>query len=150
MPAWTEVNLGRHAYPRWDLDASQEIPPTLRPGRLGRHRPRLSAGKHGDEDMAPLWDALRGHAVLVVNGHDHNVQRFAPTNGITQIIAGAGGANHYALRRGAPGLEMANDSEVAGLRLKLRSGRADYAVVTSEGRTLDMGRIACHPLAPAP
>jgi calcineurin-like phosphoesterase family protein len=36
------------------------------------HRPRFSAGRHGDQpDMSPMWDALRGHAALVLSGHDH-------------------------------------------------------------------------------
>ena len=43
------------------------------------HRARLSAGSHGDQDdMAPLWDALRGHATIVLSGHDHDLQRFRP------------------------------------------------------------------------
>lgn len=114
------------------------------------HRPRFSAGNYGDEALAPLWDALRGHAVLVLNAHDHNTQRFAPRDGITQIVAGAGGANFYPVERQDPALAFSNDTEVAGLRLTLRPGRADYAVVTSDGRTLDRGRIGCRPLAPSP
>ncbi len=112
------------------------------------HRPRFSGGNYGEEDVAPLWDALRGHAALVLTGHDHNTQRFTPRDGITQFVVGAGGANLYPVDRDEPGLAWANDTDVAALRLTLRRGRADYAVVTSDGRTLDRGRIACRP-APA-
>lgn len=113
------------------------------------HRPRFSAGDYGEEDVGPLWDALRGHAALVLNGHDHNTQRFAPRDGITQIVAGAGGANLYPVDEAEPGLAWSNDSDIAALRLTLRRGRADYAVVTADGRTLDRGRVRCRPLAPA-
>ena len=50
------------------------------------HRPYLNAGKHGDqEDTAPLWRAVRGHAALVLNGHDHNFQHFKPRDGIVEL-----------------------------------------------------------------
>lgn len=114
------------------------------------HRPLYSGGEHGDEDVAPFWDALAGRAALVLNGHDHNTQRFAPRDGITQIIAGAGGANMYEVDPDEPGLEWFDDERRAALRLTLRAGRADYAVVAVDGKTLDEGRIDCEPLAPAP
>jgi len=114
------------------------------------HRPRLSAGNYGEEDLAPFWDALAGHAALVLNGHDHNTQRFKPQRGITQIVAGAGGAQMYSVRAEDPRLAFSDDEHVAGLRLTLKPGRADYQVVTSEGETLDRGRLTCRRLAPAP
>src|SRR3954454_23037893 len=56
------------------------------------HRPRYSGGVHGDNpDMDPYWRALQGHARLVINGHDHDMQRFAPRAGLTELISGAGG-----------------------------------------------------------
>ena len=110
------------------------------------HRPRFSAGKYGSEDLAPLWDALRGRAALVLNGHDHNSQRFEPRDGITQIVAGAGGANMYPVDPEEPGLAWADDTERAALRLTLRPGRADHAFVTAQGRRLDSGSVSCRPL----
>src|SRR4051812_28261227 len=60
------------------------------------HRPRYSAGPHGDAtDMDPYWRALRGHARLVISGHDHDMERFAPKSGLTQLVAGAGGGRHH-------------------------------------------------------
>lgn len=66
------------------------------------HQPRFSSGtNHGSDDgVAPLWDLLYAEgADLVLNGHEHNYERFAPqdpdarprTNGIVQIVAGTGG-----------------------------------------------------------
>lgn len=51
------------------------------------HRPRYSGGvEHGDEpDVQPFWDALRGHATLIVNGHEHDMQRFRPVGGLHRV-----------------------------------------------------------------
>ena len=44
------------------------------------HHPRFSSGEHGnDASVWPFWDALyRAGADVVVNGHDHDYERFAP------------------------------------------------------------------------
>ena len=66
------------------------------------HQPRFSSGtSHGsDEGVAPLWKLLYAEgADLILNGHEHNYERFAPqdpdahprANGIVQIVAGTGG-----------------------------------------------------------
>ena len=41
--------------------------------------------------VQPFWDALQGHATLVVNGHEHNMQRYVPIDGMTELVSGAGG-----------------------------------------------------------
>jgi Calcineurin-like phosphoesterase len=64
------------------------------------HRPRFSAGTvHGDApDVAPFWRSLRGHARLVLNGHDHVLMRYRRRAGLTEYVAGAGGRVRYGLR----------------------------------------------------
>lgn len=44
------------------------------------HSPRFSSGPHGsDETMQPIWAALaKSGADVVLSGHDHLYQRFAP------------------------------------------------------------------------
>ena len=107
------------------------------------HRARLSAGLHGDQaDMAPLWDALRGHATIVLSGHDHDLQRFRPSGGLTQFVSGAGGRGLYPLRDDRR-LAFGNDSTYGALRLQLRRGRARWAFVGAAGRTLDRGTLRC-------
>jgi hypothetical protein len=110
------------------------------------HRARFSAGtNHGDqEDMAPLWDALRGHAAIVVAGHEHDMQRFAPIDGITQFVSGAGGHSHYALRRD-PRLAFGDDRSYGALRMELSPGRAEHAFIAADGRKLDSGTVRCRP-----
>lgn len=109
------------------------------------HRPRYSAGAvHGDQrDVAPFWRVLRGHARLVLGGHEHDSQRFRRVAGITELVAGAGGHGLYPLRRGHRGLAFGNATDFAALRLRLRPGAATYAFVTAGGRVLDSGRVRC-------
>jgi hypothetical protein len=127
------------------LRRSVEGPGTCRIGFW--HRPRYSAGKHGDQpDIAPLWDVLAGHASLVLAGHDHDMQRLQPVDGITQLVSGAGGHSHYAVDRSDPRLAFANDRNDGALRLTLSPGRAEVAFVSVEGRTLDSSSVSCSPV----
>jgi calcineurin-like phosphoesterase family protein len=114
--------------------------------RLGFwHRPRFSAGAvHGDQpDVAPFWRALRGHARIVVNGHDHDSQRLRPVDGITEFVAGAGGHGRYPFHRSYRRMAFGDATHYAALRLRLRPGLARYAFVTAGGRTLDSGQLRC-------
>ncbi|HEV7806710.1 MAG TPA: metallophosphoesterase [Solirubrobacteraceae bacterium] len=112
------------------------------------HRPRFSAGKHhGDaKRMAPVWDALRGHAAIVVSGHEHDMQRLHPIDAITPFVSGAGGHSHHDLRRDDPRLAFGDDRRGGALRLRLRRGAAAYAFVSTAGRVLDGGTLRCRPL----
>ncbi|MCP6768890.1 metallophosphoesterase, partial [Klebsiella pneumoniae] len=67
------------------------------------HKPRWSSGVHGDDRaMGSFWDALyAAGADVVVNGHDHDYERFAPQDpsgnldrdrGILEFVVGTGGA----------------------------------------------------------
>ncbi|MEA2221132.1 MAG: hypothetical protein QOJ35_3758 [Solirubrobacteraceae bacterium] len=115
------------------------------------HRPRYNAGSHhGDgPDTAPLWDALRGHAAIVLAGHEHSMQRLRPIDGITSFVSGAGGHSHYALHRDDPRLAFGDDRAFGALRLRLRRGAASYAYVAQDGRVLDSGTLRCRPLRAA-
>lgn len=114
------------------------------------HRPRHNAGKkHGDaRDMAPVWDALRGRAAIVLAGHEHSMQRLRPIDGITSFVSGAGGRSNYRLRHGDPRLAFGDDRSDGALRLDLRRGQAKYAFVAADGRILDSGSVRCRPGVP--
>jgi hypothetical protein len=107
------------------------------------HRPRFSAGRHGDQaDVAPLWDGLRGRAALVVNGHDHDMQRLRPIGGITEIVSGAGGHGHYGLHPDARRV-FGDDRTYGALRIDLRPGHARLRFVAADGRVLDSSAVRC-------
>ncbi|MCA1657254.1 MAG: metallophosphoesterase, partial [Actinobacteria bacterium] len=111
------------------------------------HRPRFSAGTHhGDApDMAPVWDALRGHAAIVLSGHEHDMQRLRPIDGIASFVSGAGGHSSYALHRDDPRLAFGDDRRVGALRLRLRRGSAAFAFVSPGAGVLDSGTLRCRP-----
>jgi hypothetical protein len=111
------------------------------------HQPRYSAGtRHGDEtSVEPFWRALRGHARIIVNGHEHNMQRLSARRGMIQFVSGAGGKSHYGLDGDYPGVAFGNDDDDGALRLVLEPGRASFAFVATDGRTLDSGTIRCNP-----
>jgi len=156
MPAWYVVREGG-----WELiGLDSELPhdagsPQLRwlteqlaPETTCRiafwHRPRFSAGKHGDQpDMQPVWEALRGHAVAVVAGHDHDLQRLKPIDGIVQFVSGAGGRELYPVDREDERLAFGDDTHYGALRLDLRPGTADWSFVAADGSVLDKGTLRC-------
>jgi hypothetical protein len=112
------------------------------------HRPRFSAGRvHGDApDMAPLWNTLRGRARLVLSGHEHDMQRFKPRDGLTEYVSGAGGAGLYGLRRDAR-LAFGRADVYGALRIVLRPSRATLEFRAVDGRVLDRSEAACRPRA---
>jgi hypothetical protein len=82
--------------------------------------------------VRPLWDLLdRGGADVVLNGHSHNYQRWAPQTpagqadpeGIRQFVVGTGGASRYGLAGGAfpTNLRAAQSDAFGILRLALRA-----------------------------
>lgn len=85
------------------------------------HRPRQSAGRHGDQaDVTPLWEALRGRATLVLNGHDHDLQRVRERDGITQLVVGVGGKSRYELNAD-PRVLFGDVQRDGALRMQLRA-----------------------------
>jgi hypothetical protein len=110
------------------------------------HRPRFSAGTvHGDQpDVAPLWNELRGHARLVLNGHEHTLQRFRTVGGLTEYVAGAGGANLYPLHPDRR-LAFSRAGETGALRMTLTRGHARLEFRTVKGKTLDTSQVSCRP-----
>jgi hypothetical protein len=108
------------------------------------HRPRYNAGAvHGDApDVAPLWNALRGRARLVLNGHEHNLQRFHARDGITQLISGAGGTPRYGLDRDRR-VAFGRAGVTGALRILLAPGSADLEFRAADGSVLDRSRVTC-------
>lgn len=112
------------------------------------HHPSVSVGMHGySATYDPGFALLAQHGVeLVVSGHEHSYQRFAPVNaakavdgaaGTVQFISGAGGGGvAHPIQRSHPALRSFMQNTPAGaLFLKLRTGSWSSEFVSLDGRT---------------
>ena len=151
IAGWELVNLNSEAAHGRDSRQLRWLRRVLAPGGDCRiafwHRPRYSAGLvHGDApDMAPLWGALRGRAKAVLSGHEHDLQRLRPRDGLTQYVAGAGGRARYSLARDDRRLAWGRDDTGGALRIVLGPGAATLEFRDQAGRLLDRSRLACGP-----
>jgi len=119
------------------------------------HHPLFSSGEHGPNPaVAPLWRALEeAGADVVLNGHDHDYERFAPqtwtgtasASGMREFVVGTGGAALRSFPRVAVNSEVRNASTHGVLRLTLRPTGYDWVFVPVAGRTFtDAGSADCH------
>ena len=120
------------------------------------HEPRWSSGTtHGsDSSWSAVWnDLYAAHADVVLNGHEHNYERFAKQNpsgaadpnGIREIVAGTGGASHgYPFGTPIANSEVRNDSTWGVLKLTLHPTGYDWQFVPVAGSTFtDSGSDTC-------
>jgi hypothetical protein len=119
------------------------------------HHPRFSSGEHGNDDqVAPFWDLLQAEgAELVVNGHDHDYERFAPQDpsgaelrpgGIREIVVGTGGAELRTFKAAAANSEFRQAGTYGVLRLTLHPVNYDWEFLPTSGPVADAGSTACH------
>lgn len=121
------------------------------------HHPRWSTGPHGSSDAtAAFWQALHEHgAELVLNGHDHTYERFAPmrpdgapdpAHGIRQFVVGTGGAGLYSFRPDPlPTTEVRRNDTRGVLVLTLRPDGYDWEfVAVADGSFTDRGSARAH------
>ncbi|MEJ7809989.1 MAG: Ig-like domain-containing protein [Gemmatimonadaceae bacterium] len=122
------------------------------------HHPRFNSGaSHGNNtSVAPLWDALyQYNADVILNGHEHIYERFAPqtpaavadaARGIRQFTVGTGGRSHYTFQMvPQPNSEVREGNTYGVLKLTLRTGGYDWQFVPVAGATFtDSGSGTCH------
>lgn len=121
------------------------------------HHPRFSSDdRHGDwQSVSPFWNALHEFgADLVLNGHAHVYERFAPQNpqgdadpdfGIRQFIVGTGGNGFYGFRNVKPNSEVRHARTLGALKLTLHPDSYDWSFLPQAGKTFaDAGTTACH------
>jgi hypothetical protein len=120
------------------------------------HHPRFTSGPHGDDPtVGPFWEALHAAgADVVLAGHDHDYERFAPLapsgrvdrrRGLRQFVVGTGGASHYPFVRRARGSQVRNARTFGVLRLSLRPVGYSWRFVPVAGETFtDAGSGRCH------
>ena len=110
------------------------------------HHPRFSSGLHGsDETMAALWRTLaRVRADVVLAGHDHHYERFAPIDGIRSFVVGSGGRSHYPVLWRVRRSQVVNDTTFGVLRLTLRPAAFEWRFVPVAGSSFrDSGSATC-------
>jgi acid phosphatase type 7 len=121
------------------------------------HHARFSSGHDGSNAfMQPLWEALQdAQAELLLSGHSHDYERFAPLNrdgdvdgaeGIRQFVVGTGGAFFTGgLGSLAPHSEVAQNNTFGVLKLTLHPTSYDWQFVPEAGGTFtDAGSEPCH------
>lgn len=120
------------------------------------HHPRFSSGKHGnDSTYDAFWKDLYAAGVdVILNGHDHDYERFAPqspsgaadaTRGIRQFVVGTGGKNHYSFESIQPNSEVRNSDTYGVLKLTLHPKSYTWQFVPEAGKTFtDSGSASCH------
>ena len=139
----------QYAWLQRDLEASAATC-TL----AGWHRPRFSSGAHGsDGRTAALWSLLDTEgAEVVLSGHDHHYERFAPqdaagvrtASGIRQFVVGTGGKSLNQLDTVAANSQVRNDDVFGVLLLTLRAGAYDWSFQSVPGATFtDRGSSTC-------
>ncbi len=120
------------------------------------HIPLWSSGGRASPNMYTLTqDLYNNHAEIVLNGHDHIYERFAPQdyngnadpqNGIRAFIVGTGGANHTSIASIAPNSLVRNVSTFGVLKLTLHATSYDWQFVPVPGQAFtDSGSAACNP-----
>jgi len=125
------------------------------------HHPLYSSGGHGSiPRMRDAWQLLyAAGAELVLSGHDHDYERFAPqdadgrldpTHGIRQFVVGTGGAYPTPFLLTVAHSEVRDSNRTGVLRLRLYTGGYGWEFVESTRLASfsvappDRGSAACH------
>lgn len=121
------------------------------------HHPRFNSGStHGNNTaVAPFWDALYQYgAEVILNGHEHVYERFAPqapsavadaAAGIREFVVGTGGRSFYAFGTPKANSEVRNNDTYGVLQLTLGASSYSWQFRRAAGGTFtDSGNGVCH------
>ena len=120
------------------------------------HHPRFSSGHHGDTPaMGAIWRDLHDAAVdIVIVGHDHDYERFAPQGpmgehdpdrGIREFVVGSGGATLRPFEQIKPNSEVTDRDHFGVLKLTLGDAGYTWEFVAVDSDTFrDHGESLCH------
>ena len=119
------------------------------------HIPLFSSGGRANGNSRPFWQLLYDNdADLILSGHDHTYERFAPQTpsgtldqqrGIREFIVGTGGANHTSFVTTAANSEVRNATTFGVLKVTLHPTSYEWQFVPISGQTFtDSGTTACH------
>jgi hypothetical protein len=119
------------------------------------HHPRFSSGLHGsDSTYESFWQALHdANADVVLVGHDHGYERFAPQDangsldrarGIREFVVGTGGKSLRSFVNIRANSEARDVSSFGILELKLGVAAYGWRFRPAVGSYEDSGSAACH------
>lgn len=119
------------------------------------HHPRFSSGQHGnDSAVGPFWRALYdAGADVVVNGHDHDYERFTPQDpdaraddarGLREFVVGTGGAELRDFQAPRPNSLVRAGFSFGVVRFVLHPSGYDWRFISTDGQFTDSGASACH------
>ena len=119
------------------------------------HKPLFSSGSMGASiGVRALWKALYDRGVeVVLNGHDHNYERFAPqtptasanpTHGIRAFVVGTGGAPLLAFKKAVANSQFRYNKSHGVLKLTLSDGSYAWKFIAVSGAVIDAGQATCH------
>jgi acid phosphatase type 7 len=120
------------------------------------HAPLYSSGQHGNStSVRPFWEALyKANADVVLSGHEHDYERFAPQNpygafdsarGIREFVVGTGGTYLRPFGTIKPNSVSRNATTHGVLKLTLNSSGYAWKFVPVAGKTFtDSGTASCH------
>jgi Calcineurin-like phosphoesterase len=110
------------------------------------HQPAWSCSNHDStREVGRLWVPVfeRHRVALVLNGHDHNYQRFVSAAGVTYVVTGGGGRGLYRLDECEGGeprrVAMAMRHHFTAVEVRARS--LALAAVDADGALLDQAVI---------
>jgi hypothetical protein len=120
------------------------------------HHPLFSSGYHGNRAfMKPTWDALyAANADVVLSGHDHDYERFAPQSpsgardsarGIREFVVGTGGRELRPFGTIRPHSQSRNADTFGVLKLTLDPDSYEWKFIPVAGKSFtDSGSGDCH------
>jgi acid phosphatase type 7 len=120
------------------------------------HHPRFGSNEAGvDKSLLAFWRDLHdAGAELVLNGHNHFYERFAPQDpagrrdparGIREFIVGTGGEQHHPVSPAAPNSQVRDHTSFGVLELTLRPDGYDWEFIPEAGGAFaDSGSGTCH------
>lgn len=120
------------------------------------HQPHYTSGiTHTPEDTdrsGGFWDLLySARAEVVLNGHEHYYERFAPqdnsgkatADGIVQFIAGTGGFSHSRPETASTNSRFLDGDHFGVLVMYLEDNRFSWQYITEDRAVLDSGTREC-------
>ncbi|MCC5581317.1 discoidin domain-containing protein [Microtetraspora sp. AC03309] len=119
------------------------------------HHPLFSSGEHGNDPVSrPVWQILYdARADLVLNGHDHHYERFAPqnpsgqadANGLVELLGGMGGADPYTIENVQPNSQFRLSGTYGVVKLAFTDSTYSWQLIGTDGKVKDSSpTYTCH------